>query len=1598
MSDLDALVALLESQQARERGLADELLLCIAACRTLCKQDNLLVRCLNSITSDNAKKWEILVSTGWLVNYCEINGAFAPQIIRALFESIEKLTQNAELISLLVTYLYRVVHDMNRDEMVSLILEICCKNVRVYAINELNISEHQQKVHLLCIDLMHTLFSGEIIINNDNLLEELCNLVVLTEDNKKRNRITSRIVIPFLTNCTNSMSIDAILPVMFKLCSNVIGDSMVTSAVLSSMVTVHPIDIVSIYDSHMFWTFVRSFFTHSNEVVRKRGAYILQKLNAKSNLSAPSLSLGLSGNVFWYVDYLNIYQQIENCKSMHLMEQIMPLFIHLMGVVFNKSHLPSNDTVLSGTHVFTESIIADITLINDKPEIDFEWMKGLINIVMHLQVLSLKRLFLHQLCGGIIPLPVNNVTISYVVTCLLKGVANTSFFPMTYIVRNIDIGISLSPNDQSSTVSIDTITDVFKRYYIDVDVYPGVLIPLFIARLYVSYPRKDVLLRSLIYIICDENKGVDSVAATQWIVRTFADAKNFPNIVPCLTIDDIARIKAYTSRKIVNLHQNLLSHVIDGFLPIILSGCDMQSVGHVLFLELLVAHPITLHRIIKDDDFFRLFTTSLKCCVSARCINSTTSRANNAAKRMCDSRWVCLIHDFYTATGSDDTHLIELKTVCHDYLKQICNLMNTPYASSLYQEESLWFLEGMSQLVLVCFTTGRTSLITSTDLDVLAIHTISPLGADICSYIIANVTSVLSFTAFTFEHGVSPMFINTMELLDVSMQVIGSFFLLEKIKFNHAPNTHDLTTKLVLAVTGFIHFLTSIVSVEDKLDLSWSLKSILAVRCVAKLFQIVSYALPLTNCEANILNMFMLGVVELCSTVMKMHSISGSVYKAISERFDVEAGKYHTGRHKTVYYDFISKYGHFTRCTSMFYENKWATIASSLRIIAESSHALGYENYVYLLDLIQDQISTCTTTTLPSILKTCEFSLKHLLKYYNNDSLPDTLVQEVVGAFDSLWVEGIAATECVDLDTLSIFITLVFDSSILRLSDLFGGVLCRTYARLKELCIPHRPHVMRYLVLHLCNIWSSNPDYCILFFQDIEDLLLYREAPIDDDPLIIEKSHASMSRVMVLSFLESIPNAPNIDLDARSILLNNIDEMAKRLVHLSLSKTYSKPAMITSTLYGEKLRIWQALGVLSFIISEAAAESIVDNYFTILTHICVPSIRVHLEIFGAALVTRFTSVALPRVLRELANFSHVYQVLSSYFIILGHYVLQAISNNMDSLAPSAIIEIINILIPWLSCASGISRSTAQMIVIELIPHITKEMAGSLHMTYDALQKLRVFTHENKDARKMHTKNMNFFEEMKLSTRCSVKGLMSLNVDYYGELTTTHVLDGIIDALKAESLFSNDVVDVVTKSDDTAAIALDIFQTKRIPFNDLKLFVSDDLASKSRNLGTIQRQSVIVCASLVGKSTNLAGIARTCEIFAVEAMVVSNMAVVSTDEFLGISVNSDEWLPMIEVNTASLKDYLLSMKLSGYCIVGLEQTGSSEVLNEVVFPERCVLLLGREKEGIPADLLNIVDLCVEIPQYGVTRSLNVHVSAAITLWEMTKSNKRLLRSL
>lgn len=56
----------------------------------------------------------------------------------------------------------------------------------------------------------------------------------------------------------------------------------------------------------------------------------------------------------------------------------------------------------------------------------------------------------------------------------------------------------------------------------------------------------------------------------------------------------------------------------------------------------------------------------------------------------------------------------------------------------------------------------------------------------------------------------------------------------------------------------------------------------------------------------------------------------------------------------------------------------------------------------------------------------------------------------------------------------------------------------------------------------------------------------------------------------------------------------------------------------------------------------------------------------------------------------------------------------------------------------------------------------------------------------------------------------------------------------------------------------------------------------------------------MCASLIDKVPNLAGLARTSEIFNASSLVINKKEVTDLDEFKGIAVTSEKWLPIYEV--------------------------------------------------------------------------------------------------
>ncbi|KAK9462978.1 uncharacterized protein V1516DRAFT_620084 [Lipomyces oligophaga] len=141
--------------------------------------------------------------------------------------------------------------------------------------------------------------------------------------------------------------------------------------------------------------------------------------------------------------------------------------------------------------------------------------------------------------------------------------------------------------------------------------------------------------------------------------------------------------------------------------------------------------------------------------------------------------------------------------------------------------------------------------------------------------------------------------------------------------------------------------------------------------------------------------------------------------------------------------------------------------------------------------------------------------------------------------------------------------------------------------------------------------------------------------------------------------------------------------------------------------------------------------------------------------------------------------------------------------------------------------------------------------------------------------------------------------------------------------------------------------------------------------------------MIVLASLVEKAPNLGGICRLSDVLGAELLCVPDMTVLKSKEFQSVAVTADKWMPMAEVCESQIVEYISECRKKGYKIWGLEQTDNSVLLTDKLqFPEKVVMILGKEKEGIPPHILRELDCAIEIKQVGVVRSMNIQTATAV----------------
>jgi tRNA (guanosine-2'-O-)-methyltransferase len=136
--------------------------------------------------------------------------------------------------------------------------------------------------------------------------------------------------------------------------------------------------------------------------------------------------------------------------------------------------------------------------------------------------------------------------------------------------------------------------------------------------------------------------------------------------------------------------------------------------------------------------------------------------------------------------------------------------------------------------------------------------------------------------------------------------------------------------------------------------------------------------------------------------------------------------------------------------------------------------------------------------------------------------------------------------------------------------------------------------------------------------------------------------------------------------------------------------------------------------------------------------------------------------------------------------------------------------------------------------------------------------------------------------------------------------------------------------------------------------------------------------------------NASAVMRSCEVFGIQELnVIEERYGKSIDK--EIAMGAQKW---VDINTFdSVKSCLDSVKNKGYQIIATTPHDNDCLLEDFDITKPSALFFGTERDGLSDEIMERADGFLKIPMVGFTESLNISVSAAIIIQNLTNRLRR-----
>ena len=157
----------------------------------------------------------------------------------------------------------------------------------------------------------------------------------------------------------------------------------------------------------------------------------------------------------------------------------------------------------------------------------------------------------------------------------------------------------------------------------------------------------------------------------------------------------------------------------------------------------------------------------------------------------------------------------------------------------------------------------------------------------------------------------------------------------------------------------------------------------------------------------------------------------------------------------------------------------------------------------------------------------------------------------------------------------------------------------------------------------------------------------------------------------------------------------------------------------------------------------------------------------------------------------------------------------------------------------------------------------------------------------------------------------------------------------------------------------------------------------------------EKLKAVIVLDNIRSAMNIGAVFRTADAFAVEKIYLCGISAQPPHReiqktALG-ATDSVAW----EYFSSTL-DALVALKSKQFVIAGIEQLEGGVFLDSFL-PEQknnYAFVFGNEVNGLSNDILDMLDIGIEIPQFGTKHSFNISVTAGIVLWDYYTKRSRL----